>query len=249
LSKPFLEVESLSKSFPRTPGSPPVRALREVTFSASRSEILAIIGPNGSGKTTLLNCLRGELGPDSGMIRVDGSAARSVGLKVVSVHQDPLRNVVGSMTALENLVLAQSDRSRFLAPAATLRYRGDVEAYLKSSGLLERFRRFYNIPAAGLSGGQRQQLAVVMAMMRAPDLLLLDEFLANCDEAVSAEILDWTGAAIRQGGPTALFVTHDRDMAETWADRVLELREGRVVRIGPALGRAPLGPAASPLPR
>ena len=239
----FLEVESLSISYPGTAGGPPIRALSEVNFSAGPGEILAIVGPNGSGKTTLLNCLRGELSPGSGSIKFDGRAARANGLKVVSVHQDPSRNVVGSMTALENLVLAQSDRPGFLAPAATSRYRSKVDAYLESSGLIGRFRCFYGTPAAHLSGGQRQQLAVVMALMRDPKFLLLDEFLASCDETVSAEILDWLGRAIRKGGgPTTLFVTHDLGMAERWADHVLELREGRVLRIVPGGGLANMTP-------
>jgi putative ABC transport system ATP-binding protein len=101
-------------------------------------------------------------------------------------------------------------------------------------GLAERFVEFEHTLTSDLSGGQRQQLAIVMAMLRKPELLLLDEFVANLDPAVCADVLVWSKKYIKGKQITTVMVTHDHDLAECWGDYVLELHEGRIVRFSRA---------------
>jgi len=232
----YLTVDNLSKTF-TTPGGREIHALSDVSFSIEeRGRILSIVGHNGSGKTTLLNCIRGAFPFDHGQVIINGSLSNH-GRKVVSVFQDVSIGVVPSMTALENLALVQSGRGLgFLWSLPGRRYRQSIQEFLREADLLERFETFENTPVSELSGGQRQQLAIVMAMMREPTVLLLDEFVASLDPTVKQEILTWTKAWVRRKNVTTLMVTHDHALAEAWGDMVLELTDGRVTRFAGARG-------------
>jgi putative ABC transport system ATP-binding protein len=239
----YLAVNNLNKTF-TTPGGRQICALSDVSFAVERGRILSIVGHNGSGKTTLLNCIRRAFPFDRGEILIGGSSASDGQRAVVSVFQDVSIGVVPSMTAMENLALVQSGRSSgFLWSLPGRRYRLPIRDFLREADLLERFEAFESTPVSELSGGQRQQLAIVMAMMREPAVLLLDEFVASLDPVVKEEVLSWTKAWVRRKGVTTLMVTHDLGLAETWGDNVLELTDGRVTRFveagGVSAGRAP----------
>lgn len=237
----YLTVNNLSKTF-TTPGGRQICALSDVSFTVERGRILSIVGHNGSGKTTLLSCIRGAFPFDRGQILINGSSSNNGKKAVVSVFQDVSIGVVPSMTALDNLALVQSSRGGgFLWSLPGRRYRQQIREFLREADLLERFEAFETTPVSELSGGQRQQLAIVMAMMREPTVLLLDEFVASLDPVVKEEVLSWTKAWIRKKGVTTLMVTHDHTLAETWGDSVLELTDGRVTRFG-AAGGAPAEP-------
>jgi len=232
----YLTVDKLSKTF-TTPGGREIRALSDVSFTVERGRILSIVGHNGSGKTTLLNCIRGAFPFDQGQILINGSASNNDKKAIVSVFQDVSTGVVPSMTAHENLALVQSSRGRgFLWSLPVHRYRQSIQEFLREADLLERFKNFENTPVSELSGGQRQQSAIVMAMMREPTVLLLDEFVASLDPVVKQEILTWTKAWVRKKNVTTLMVTHDHTLAETWGDTVLELTDGQVTRFADAAG-------------
>jgi len=225
----YLTVDNLSKTF-TTPGGRQIRALSDVSFTVDRGRILSIVGHNGSGKTTLLNCLRGAFPFDHGEVIINGSSSHNGKKAIVSVFQDVSIGVVPSMTAMENLALVQSDRG-FLWSLPGRRYRESIRKFLREADLLERFEAFETTPVSELSGGQRQQLAIVMAMMREPTVLLLDEFVASLDPEVKEEVLSWTKAWIRKKNVTTLMVTHDHALADLWGDMVLELADGRVTRL------------------
>ena len=238
----YLTVNNLSKTF-TTPGGRQIRALADVSFTVERGRILAIVGHNGSGKTTLLNCIRGAFPVDGGEVTINGSSDGNGRKAVVSVFQDVSLGVVPSMTAMENLALVQSGRGGgFLWSFPERRYRETVHGFLREADLQERFKAFENTPVSELSGGQRQQLAIVMAMMREPTVLLLDEFVASLDPVVKEEVLSWTKAWVRKKNVTTLMVTHDHALAERWGDLVLELADGRVTRFE-SVGNRPMGQA------
>ncbi|NQU25453.1 MAG: ABC transporter ATP-binding protein [Candidatus Nealsonbacteria bacterium] len=224
-----LQVDSLSKTF-ITPGGREVPALRDISFSLQSGQILSVIGHNGSGKTTLLNCLRRAFPWDQGEILVDDTPVTNMRSEVVSVFQDVGLGVVGSMTPLENLSLVFSRRPSYLLTFPEHRFQHDIHAFLKRAGLQERFESFENTPVSELSGGERQQVAIIMAMMRSPSILLLDEFVANLDPTVRENLLRWTRAWIREHRITTVMVTHDHELAESWGDHVLELSDGHLVR-------------------
>jgi len=232
----YLTVSNLSKTF-TTPGGRQVHALSDVSYTLERGRILCIVGHNGSGKTTLLNCIRGAFPFDQGQVLINGLSSNNGRKSVVSVFQDVSIGVVLSMTAQENLALVQSGRGAgFLWSLPSRRYRESIRGFLREADLLERFEAFESTPVSELSGGQRQQLAIVMAMMREPTVLLLDEFVAGLDPVVKEEVLSWTKAWVRKKNVTTLMVTHDHALAETWGDMVLELTDGRVTRFAEASG-------------
>ena len=225
----YLSIKDLTKSF-TSPGGRITVALRQTSFELAKGQILSVVGHNGSGKTTLLNCIRGAFPFDKGKILVDGKNIRAVNPRIVSVYQDVEVGIVGSMTALENLTLVKSNRWSFLWSFPCRRYRREIYDTLESVSLSGRFLEFEHTPVCELSGGQRQQLAIIMAMLREPDILLLDEFVANLDPAISAKILDFIQAWIRKKQVATIVVTHDQDLAHRWADDTLELSDGAVVR-------------------
>lgn len=227
---PFLEVNNLRKSF-QNPSGRKVVALNGVSFSLEQGEILAVVGHNGSGKTTLLDCIRRAFPWDDGNIKINGVAQSDSSIPVVSVFQDVEMGVVGSMTAMENLSLVYSGQPNYYWSFPLRKFRSSIHEFLNQAGLLDRFEAFEDTPMSDLSGGQRQQVAIVMAMMRNPSVLLLDEFVANLDPVVRDDILGWTRRWIREHRITTLMVTHDHSIAESWGDWVLELSDGESIRL------------------
>ena len=225
----YLEVKNLKKSFV-TPGGREIQALKDVSFNLEQGEILAVVGHNGSGKTTLLNCIRNSEFIDSGEVLVDNKAIDANSNRVVSVFQDVGLGVIGSMTPMENLALTCSEERTFLWSFPQKQFHRKIENFLDESGLRERFGSFDQTPASELSGGQKQQVAIAMAFMRQPKILLLDEFIANLDPTICDEILTWTKKRIRKKNITALMVTHDHKLAQSWTDHVLELCDGETVK-------------------
>jgi putative ABC transport system ATP-binding protein len=225
----YLEVRDIHKRFV-TPGGSEVNALQGVSFSIERGEILCVVGHNGSGKTTLLNCIRNAFPWDAGDILVEGRHCTSQFINVVSVFQDVGLGVVGSMTSLENLSLVFSKQRRFMWSFPKRRFERRVRSFLEITGLLKQFESLNETPVSELSGGQRQQVAILMAVMREPDILLLDEFVANLDFRVKEDILTWVREWIRSQKVTTLMVTHDISLAENWGDWILELSDGKPIR-------------------
>jgi len=225
----YLEIQNIHKCF-LTPGGREVDALRGVSLEIERGDILCITGNNGSGKTTLFNCLRQDFPWDEGSIMIDGKPIGNRKINVISVFQEVGLGVVGSMTPLENLSLVFSKNPRFLYSFPKRKFERKIHRFLEDTGLRERFDSFENTPVSELSGGQRQQVAIMMAVMREPHLLLLDEFVANLDPNVRTDILTWMKSWVRENEVTMLMITHDLDLAEKWGNWILELSDGESVR-------------------
>lgn len=225
----YLEVQNLSKRFV-TPGGREVDALQGVSFTIGRGDILCVVGHNGSGKTTLLHCIKSTFPCDTGNILIDGRPCTNRDINVVSVFQDVGLGVVGSMTPMENLSLVFSKDSRFMWSFPKRHFERQIHAFLEKTGLRERFASFEETPVSELSGGQRQQVAILMAVMRNPDVLLLDEFVANLDSRVKTDVLTWVKGWIRSQKVTTLMVSHDLSLAEDWGDWILELSDGKPIR-------------------
>jgi putative ABC transport system ATP-binding protein len=206
------------------PGSPPVHALRDATFSVLAGEVVGIIGRSGSGKSTLLNVLGLLDLPTSGDYRVDGQRVGSLsdreqtGLRARCfgfVFQQSF--LLPSLSAQENVELGL--RPRRLAPSE--RRERAVEA-LEQVGLSHR-RRF--LPGK-MSGGECQRLAIARALAQRPRVLLCDEPTGNLDERTSSEVL---GTLIDNQAPdvAVVMVTHDMGIART-LPRLLSVRDGVV---------------------
>ncbi|WFF09334.1 ABC transporter ATP-binding protein [Micromonospora sp. WMMD1076] len=219
-----VRVEGVSRTFGK--GEHAVHAVRDVSFTAGRGELVAVRGRSGAGKTTLLNLVGGLDRPDAGRIRVAGHDVTAAGEReLLSLRRGTIAFVfqtfglVPILSAAENvgvpLRLAR-------VPAAEREQR--VAVLLELVGLGGHAgQRPYE-----LSGGQQQRVAVARALANEPDLLIADEPTGQLDSETGRSIMDLLRAVVHARGMTALVATHDPALIEL-ADRTLTLRDGRLV--------------------
>lgn len=203
-------------------------AVRGVSFALQRGECVALVGANGAGKTTLLRCLAGVHPAQAGQVRLAGDdittwpAHRRVRQGLALVPEG--RRLWADMTVRENLVVALEHRDPVRAAAAVQPWTLEraLQALPGLTPILDR-------AAGALSGGQRQAAAIARALMSNPDLLLLDEVSLGLSPLVVHEVYTSLQGLRAQAGTTMLLVEQDLGRALAFADRVLCLREGRIV--------------------
>jgi len=231
-----LKIKGLSKAFPAN-GSGKVHALQGFDLDIDPGSFLVIVGPNGSGKTTLLNLLAGDLDPDDGEIKMINSAGQVDWLQtprwkraiyLARVHQDPKKGTAPGMTVWENFRLASN---KDMAPSpfrfsSASHSRDWFQKRLEAIGLGDKI----DSRAADLSQGQRQLLAVELALSRDPSFLLLDEHTASLDQKNAIACLETTVKLSGEKGTTVLMVTHNLLDALKYGNRLIVMREGRVHR-------------------
>lgn len=210
---------SIVKSYGNSP------ALRGVSLSARRGDVLAITGPSGSGKSTLLLCLAGILRPDAGEVRfggrridADNEAARSALRRRQFGVLFQFGQVVPELTARENVALP-----------LLLSGVGRREAMTAARSWLDRFgvADLADQRPPQMSGGQAQRVAVARAMVTEPEVLFADEPTGALDTLAGEQVLDQLIRVARDGGTTVLLVTHDAKVA-AYADREIVIRDGMV---------------------
>jgi len=219
----ILELTDVAKTYPGGQ-----QALRGVSLTVGRGEVVAIVGPSGCGKSTLLRTVNGLEPISVGSIRLDGveltgpkTKWSDVRRRVGMVFQN--YELFGHLSVLENLLLA---------PLRVAHERRDV-ARERAMRLLERVGladRAADRPRR-LSGGQKQRVAIVRALMMAPEVLLLDEITASLDPEMVREVLDVV-LELARDGMTMLIVTHEMGFARAIADRVVFMDAGAIVEEG-----------------
>lgn len=228
----MIEIRGLAKTFHR--GLPDQRlALDGVDLVLGDSEFAVVIGSNGAGKSTLLNSIAGEVSADAGTIAIEGvdltrlpTHARAEW--IARVFQDPSVGTAGSMTIEENLAVAeQRGRTRTLGLSLTRERRARYAQVLTPLGLGLQDR--LGTKVSMLSGGQRQALALVMAVLTHPALLLLDEHTAALDPRTGDIVMRATLEAVAQSKLTTLMVTHNMQHAIRYGTRLLMMQAGRIV--------------------
>ncbi len=227
----LLQVEDLRKTF--STGLADARpALDGLSLSLAAGDFVVVIGSNGAGKSTLLNAVAGAISVDSGSITLEGrditrlAEHHRAGL-IARVFQDPMAGTAAAMTVEENLALAERrGKTHRLVPHLDTRRREHYRELL--AGLHLGMETRLATPVAQLSGGQRQSLSLVMAVMSAPRLLLLDEHTAALDPRTASLVMEATVAAIAAHGLTALMVTHNMKQAIQYGNRLLMMDGGRV---------------------
>jgi putative ABC transport system ATP-binding protein len=228
----LLDIRGLSKSF--NIGTPMEnRVINGLDLRLASGEFATIIGSNGAGKSTLLNLVAGTLDADSGHISLDGEEVTDEkafrrALHIGRVHQDPKMSVASSMTLLENLSLADAKGdSLSMRKAVDLK---KVESYKERLRSLELGLEDKLFTKMGLlSGGQRQGVALLMAIMKKPKLLLLDEHTAALDPKTSEIIMRITERLVREDAITTLMITHNLKHAIDHGTRLLMMHEGKIV--------------------
>jgi putative ABC transport system ATP-binding protein len=228
---PALELEQLAHTFQR--GTPYENtALEGIDLTLEPGAFLVVLGSNGSGKSTLLNAIAGSLRADSGRIRVEGTDVSDWPVHrrarlIARVFQDPFAGTASDMTVLENLAIASARvRRRGLGrPLAAAGRKALREAVSRLGlGLEDRL----NTPMGLLSGGQRQALTLLMAMLVRPSLLLLDEHTAALDPRSAEVLLRLTQSFVTAERLTTLMVTHSMPQAVRLGSRILIMHRGAV---------------------
>ena len=227
----MIRIESATVAFSQGGGEDRI-VLKELSIEVPRGQTVSIIGSNGAGKSTLLNAIAGTVPLVSGSIVVDGRDctrdpewARAAYLG--RVRQNPLAGTAGDMTILDNLALASRKGRRRLRLAVTPSIARDLAVRVAELGMGLEDRLRENV--SKLSGGQRQALTLLMAVLSRPSVLLLDEHTAALDPANADLVSALTRRFIAEYGLTALIVTHDMKRALEQAGRVVMMHEGRIV--------------------
>jgi putative ABC transport system ATP-binding protein len=219
----MLELSQLCRSFRE--GDRVHHVLDGVDLQVASGESIAIMGRSGSGKSTLLNLVSGIDRPERGVVRIDG--------REVSALTEPARTLfrrahVGFVYQFFNLI-ATLDVAENVRLVLELNGVRGAAARERTSAVLERVGLGGRAHSAvdRLSGGEQQRVAIARALVHEPRLLLADEPTGNLDEDSALEVLPLLFSLTRSAGATLLLVTHDAALAAR-ADRVLELREGKL---------------------
>jgi putative ABC transport system ATP-binding protein len=208
-------------------------ALKNINLSIQKNEFLTVIGGNGAGKSTLLSVITGNTEVTSGKVLFDGvnvnkwSPEKRANL-IARVFQDPLKGTCGSLTIEENLALAyRRGQPRGLNLAINQQARKIFVTHLEKLklGLENRMKIHIN----SLSGGQRQAISLIMAVLAPMKILLLDEHTAALDPRTAAFIIDLTHEIVEEKKLTTLMVTHSMHQALEVGTRTIMLHEGEIV--------------------
>ena len=208
-------------------------ALNGVSLHLNEGDFVTVIGGNGAGKSTLLNAVAGVWPVDEGTITIgDVDVTRLPEFKrakyIGRVFQDPMMGTAATMQIEENLALAlRRGKRRTLRTGIAKSEREEYREMLKilDLGLEDRLTSKVGL----LSGGQRQALTLLMATLRTPKLLLLDEHTAALDPKTAAKVLELSDKIIKEQNLTALMITHNMQDAIDYGNRLIMMHEGRVV--------------------
>lgn len=228
----MLEIKNISKTF--NAGTVNAKlALDGVSLTLNDGDFVTIIGGNGAGKSTLLNAIAGTYPVDAGTISINGNdithlpehkRAKFLG----RVFQDPMMGTAADMWIEENMALAaRRGKKRGLGRGISSHERVMYKEMLAplELGLEERLSTKVGL----LSGGQRQALTLLMATMKRPELLLLDEHTAALDPKTAAKVLALSEKFISEGKLTALMVTHNMNDAIKYGNRLIMMNNGHIV--------------------
>lgn len=200
-------------------------ALKSVSTTVKRGEVVVIIGPSGSGKSTFLRTLNQLEEISSGTIIVDGfdMYAKTTDINVLRQNVGMVFqsfNLFPHMTALQNVMLAPLKVSK----RPTAEVEADAKQLIKRVGLEDRMNNF----PSHLSGGQQQRVAIARALAMKPDLMLFDEPTSALDPEMVGEVLDVIKGLAKEG-MTMVIVTHEMGFAREVADRVLFMEDGKLL--------------------
>ena len=209
------------------------KAIRGISLTLNDGDFCTVIGSNGAGKSTLLNLIAGALIPDEGLIEIDGKdvtrmpeykRAKYIG----RVFQDPMKGTAAGMQLQENLMLADRrglcHRLRWAFTPSREQYYQNLVARL-GLGLENRMTAIIGL----FSGGQRQAVTLLMATMRRPEVLLLDEPTAALDPKTAETVLNLVNQIVTEQKLTTLMITHNMRDALRLGNRLIMMNDGKII--------------------
>ena len=228
----MLEIQNIHKTF--NPGTINEKvALNGVNLNLNPGDFVTIIGGNGAGKSTTLNAIAGVWSVDEGKIIIDGVDITKLSehkraLYLGRVFQDPMTGTAATMSIEENMAIAaRRGERRGLGWGITKKERDRYKEALKELdlGLEDRLSSKVGL----LSGGQRQAITLLMASLKKPKLLLLDEHTAALDPKTAAKVLAISDKIIQEHQLTAMMVTHNMKDAIAHGNRLIMMHEGKII--------------------
>jgi phosphonate transport system ATP-binding protein len=225
----MLTVTDLVKVYPTG-----TSALSGVSLTVDEPQVVTVIGPSGAGKSTLIRCINRLVEPTSGKVVLDGTEVTGLGRRELRKARRRMGmifqeyNLVERLTVMENLLSGRLGYVGFWRAYRRNFPAADVAAAFE---LLDRvgLAGYQNTRADALSGGQRQRVGISRALMQRPDLLLVDEPTASLDPKTSRQIMRIIVELAHERGTPALVNIHDVGLAQSFADRIIGLTEGRIV--------------------
>lgn len=228
----MLKLDNIHKTF--NPGTINEKiALNGVNLTLNEGDFVTVIGGNGAGKSTTLNAIAGVWPIDSGKIYIGGDDVTKLSehkrAKYLGrVFQDPMTGTATTMSIEENMAIAaRRGEKRGLSWGITHQERDTYREMLKTLdlGLEDRLTSKVGL----LSGGQRQAITLLMASIKKPKLLLLDEHTAALDPKTAAKVLEISDKIIAENHLTAMMVTHNMKDAIVHGNRLIMMNEGRII--------------------
>lgn len=211
----MIEVIDLNKVFDNG-----FEALKSVSFTIEKGDLVCLLGPSGCGKSTILNLIAGLLTPTGGDIKFAGSSVvktepkdRNIGFVFQNYALYP------HMTVLENIMFPLTVGNKKVSKVEA---KVIAEEYMKLTNIEELSKK----KPGTLSGGQQQRVAITRALVQKPDVLLLDEPLSNLDARLRLKIREEIRRLVKEVGITTIFVTHDQEEALSISDKIILLNEG-----------------------
>lgn len=208
--------------------------LNDVSLDIFEHDFITILGGNGAGKSTLFNVIAGTLPLTSGSIYILGENVTSYSpekrAKYLSrVFQDPKMGTAPRMTVAENLLIAKfRGENRRLVPRRLSHYRKEFQETIDKIG--NGLEKHLDTPIEFLSGGQRQALSLLMATLKRPELLLLDEHTAALDPKTSVALMSLTDEFVNRDQLTALMITHHMEDALKYGNRLIVMKDGQIIQ-------------------
>ena len=228
----MLVIKNLEKTF--FPGTINAKkALRGIDLHLNPGDFVTIIGGNGAGKSTMLNAIAGVFPIDEGSIHIDGVDITHLpeykrAIYIGRVFQDPMKGTAADMEIAENLsIAARRGTKRRLVWGLPKKERESYKAMLAELdlGLENRLSSKVGL----LSGGQRQAVTLLMATIKEPKLLLLDEHTAALDPKTAAKVLEITEKIVKERNLTTVMITHNMRDAIRYGNRLIMMHEGRII--------------------
>lgn len=228
--QPAVQLDRVSRHYQM--GETSVRAVDEVSLTVGLGEFLALLGSSGSGKSTLLNLMAGLDRPTAGSIQVHGSNLATLSSLDLARYR---RNTVGMIFQSFNLLPRMTLEENVELPLRL----AEVERSDRSTRVREALERVHLTHRIGhrpaeLSGGEQQRVAVARALVNRPKILLADEPTGNLDSSTGETILSLLRNLQTQLGMTIVMVTHERALAERFADRLATMGDGKLLGTSPA---------------